>query len=54
MADLTGGIPESICPLDENMDEIWTKLLSLCEGGHLIGAVSVIYLITNFNPADLI
>jgi hypothetical protein len=39
MADLTGGIPDSISPLDENMDELWVKIKSLCENKHLVGAV---------------
>jgi len=39
MADLTGGVPNSITPLTENLDSIWNELKSLNSGGHLIGAV---------------
>lgn len=40
MADLTGGIPDIITPIDKDMDTLWIKLKSLNENKHLIGAVS--------------
>jgi len=40
MADLTGGLPDITTPVDENMDALWGKLLSLNENNHLMGAVS--------------
>ena len=43
MADLTGGVPEITTPLDQNMDELWMKMKSLCDARHLIGAVSFCY-----------
>ena len=40
MADLTGGIPDRMTDLKKNMEETWTMIMNLQQGGHLLGAGS--------------